>query len=131
VKNSSGNKKGGGPGSKVVVNKPIKYGTPARGVSPAGVNQLGTQRSNHATENSAILRKDVTPVYGGTPAPTNSNQELGNQNATRGIGVGGGRTVQRSGSQAQHGPVAGSPKPAGRDILSSYGPDSPNVRGRR
>ena len=26
-------------------------------------------------------------------------------------------------AQGQHGPVAGQPKPAGRDILSEFGPD--------
>jgi hypothetical protein len=40
------------------------------------------------------------------------------------VGVGGGRTIHHCGSQDQHGPVAGAPKPSGRDILGSYGPES-------
>jgi hypothetical protein len=47
-------------------------------------------------------------------------QELSGANC----GVGKGRTVMRSGGQGQHGGIAGSPKPAGRDILSSFGPES-------
>jgi hypothetical protein len=40
------------------------------------------------------------------------------------VGVGGGRTVYHCGSQDQHGSVAGTNKPAGRDILGAFGPDS-------
>lgn len=101
---------GGGPSSKQVVNKPVKYGTPARGVSPGGVNQLGTIRSDHATDaQGKILRGDRTPLYGG-PGPTNAGQKLGNEIATN-VGKGGpgtGRTLHgQAGSQAQHGPVEG------------------------
>jgi hypothetical protein len=39
------------------------------------------------------------------------------------VGVGGGRTIYKTGSQDQHGPVAGTSKPKGRDILSSFGPE--------
>jgi hypothetical protein len=52
--------------------------------------------------------------------------KLGNEVALN-VGPGGcgtGRTLYgQSSSQGQHGPVAGNPKPAGRPILSEYGPD--------
>ena len=40
-----------------------------------------------------------------------------------------GRVVMGSGTQGQHGGVAGSVKPAGRDILNDFGPDSPALGG--
>jgi hypothetical protein len=123
---------GGGPSSKQVVNKPVRYGQPSRGVSPAGVNQIGTSRANHAMDAPGrVLRKDVTPIYGG-PAPTAAGVKLGNETAlTAGQGPGAGRTVRACGSQGQQGPVAGSPKPQGRDILGGFGNDSPNVADRK
>jgi hypothetical protein len=51
--------------------------------------------------------------YNAPVGPTNLAQQ----------GPGAGREVMKSGQQSQHGPVAGTNKPAGRDILSSYGPD--------
>jgi hypothetical protein len=39
------------------------------------------------------------------------------------VGVGGGRTIYKTGTQQQYG-SGGPEKPAGRDILSSFGPDS-------
>jgi hypothetical protein len=50
---------------------------------------------------------------------------MGNDRA-RDVGQGGpgvGYDIHRTGSQGQHGAVAGSPKPQGRDILSEYGPE--------
>jgi hypothetical protein len=81
----------------------------------------------------SILRKDVTPIYGGN-APTNAAQKLGNEVALN-VGKGGpgaGRTMYgKSGSQQQYGSPAGQPKPQGADILSSFGAGSPNVAARK
>ena len=43
------------------------------------------------------------------------------------VGCGGGRTVMKTGSQQQYG-SGGAQKPAGRDILGAFGPES--TRGR-
>jgi hypothetical protein len=45
------------------------------------------------------------------------------------VGVGGGRTIYKTGTQDQHGNVAGSSKPSGRDILGAFGPESSRPRG--
>jgi hypothetical protein len=53
--------------------------------------------------------------------------KFGNEVAlnVKGGGPGTGRTLYgQSGTQGQHGPVAGSSKPAGREILGSFGPES-------
>jgi hypothetical protein len=119
----SGNgKASGGPSSKQVRQVPVRTGTPARGVSPGGVNQLGTNRGNHATDaQGKILRGDRTPLYGG-PGPTNAAQKLGNEIATN-VGKGGpgaGRTLHgQSGSQHQYGAPEGHPRPEGRGILNN------------
>jgi hypothetical protein len=128
---SSPSRAGGGPNSRQVRQVPVRTGSAARGTSPAGVSQIGSSMGNHVTEVGRKMnpRGAVESIYGG-PGPVNASAELGNANALRGVGVGGGRTVHRSGSQGQTGPVAGSPKPQGRDILSGFGNDSPNVRGR-
>jgi hypothetical protein len=39
------------------------------------------------------------------------------------VGVGGGRTIYGTGTQSQHGQVAGKPSPQGREILREYGRD--------
>jgi hypothetical protein len=129
---NSGHRAGGGIASNKRVEKPVRTGTPSRGVSPAGVSQIGSSMGNHVTEVGRKMnpRGAVTSSYGGK-APVNAGAELGNANALRGVGVGGGRTIHGTGSQSRHGPVAGQPKPQGRDILSEFGPDSANVRGRR
>ena len=126
---------GGGIRSKNVTRQPVRYGERAREMHPKGVSQIGTQRANHSTNSSKILRKDIEPVRGELkPSGGPGGVPLGNEVA-KNVGKGGpgaGRVLYgQSGSQGQHGPVAGSPKPAGRDMLSEFGPDSAGVRGRR
>jgi hypothetical protein len=106
---------GGGIESRVVKEKreASREKTQVRGVNPGGVDGLGQS----TTKPSA-----ATPLYGGRsfqPTP------FGNEDATRGIGVGGGRRVMRSGSQGTYGAVnPGSSRPgAGKDILSDFGPE--------
>jgi hypothetical protein len=94
--------------------------TPARhqGVtvhSNMDISRIGQQTGNHATDSGKTLpNKPQSAVHfqgaGANTRPT--------------------ANVHGCGSQSQHGPVAGTTKPAGRDILGSFGPDSPNVRGR-
>ena len=129
---NSGHRAGGGIASNKRVEKPVRTGAPSRGVSPAGVNQLGTARGDHAQESGAKkLRGDVTPMYGGK-APINAKAELGNANAiSAGQGAGAGRTVHRTGSQQQWGAGAGKAPAQGRDILNEYGRDSAAVGPRK
>jgi hypothetical protein len=102
---------GGGERSNKLVQVGVKSGPPRTNVvSPASANQLGA---------SVAFRKDPLPIGTAPQVP------LGNALATN-VGAGGpgkGRTVQKSGSQGLHGPVAGAPRPMGPDILSQYGPE--------
>jgi hypothetical protein len=122
---SSGKGSGGGLGSKNVVRPNVRTGTAARAQNPRGVSQIGQNLGNHSTDNGGKkLTKSVEPVRGAA-MPGVGAVKLGNQVAAETVcGPGGSRTVMRSGSQAQTGPVAGSPRPGGGDILSQFGPDS-------
>jgi hypothetical protein len=121
-------KSGGGSTSRNNVRPGVRNGQPARAQSPRGVSQIGSSMGNKAMNDPKKLTKAVEPVRG-VAMP---DHRLGNETAkAAGQGPGAGRTVMRSGSQAQQGPVAGTPKPTGRDILNDFGPDSAGVRGRR
>jgi hypothetical protein len=86
---------------------------------------------NHSTESARILRNPADPLYGGR-GPAGSGQRLGNEvAATTVCGPGGSRQVLRSSTQGTHGPVAGTPKPQGREILGEFGRESPSVAGRK
>lgn len=105
-------KKPGGGGKSKVVHPGIKTGSASRGSSPAAAGQLGA---------SAAFKKDQVDfgrAYTGAP--------YGNQLATN-VGRGGpgtGRTLYgQGGTQGTHGPIAGSPRPPSRDVLSQFGPN--------
>jgi hypothetical protein len=128
----SGGRGGGGIGSRATTKTTIyNAGYPAERINPRGVSQIGSNIGNHSTERSKILTGGVEPVRG-RDLVRPGQPKLGNELAVSSVcGPGGSREVMRSGSQGQTGPAAGSPKPQGADILSEYGSDSPNVRGRR
>jgi hypothetical protein len=122
---------GGGAGSRVVRQVPVRTGQPARKVAPGAVSQFGSALGNKATDHPQTLRGGVETLYRGIiPGPL--NVPLGNQIAEQTVcKPGGSRAVQHCGSQGMHGnPNPGKPTPA-KDILSEYGPESPNSRYRR
>jgi hypothetical protein len=107
---------GGGAGSKSLA-KTTQYftGQPGMKVNPGGVSQFGGAVGNHSSD------PPRTSGYRGDPVKMGSlpNRELGNECAVNTVcGPGGSRTVMKSGTNAQHGPVAGSPKPVGRGFDS-------------
>jgi hypothetical protein len=118
----SGVGSGGGIGMNKNTSPSVRTGSGAREVHPGGVGQLGESQGSHITrKGESGYRGEV--LYGGrgmNPVP------YGNEVALN-VGPGGcgtGRTLYgQAGSQGTHGPVAGSPKPQGRPILSQYGPD--------
>jgi hypothetical protein len=121
-------KAGGGINSRNVTNRSVRTGAPARGVNPGHAAQHGMALGNRAMDRQTNYRGE--PLM--AKAPVSGAVKLGNQTAKEaGQGPGAGRTVMGSGSQGQHGGVAGSVKPAGRDILNEFGNDSAGVRGRR
>jgi len=118
-----GNQKGGGYGSRQHVEKPVRTGTGSKGTRPAGVAMLGTMQGSHVT-------RGQESSYRGEPLHNNRSFQpvkFGNEVALN-VGKGGcgtGRTIYKTGSQGLQGNVApGNPPPQGRDILSSYGPES-------
>jgi hypothetical protein len=131
MKGSSGMRKaGGGIASNKNVNVGVRKGAPATGVRPAAVSQWGSSIGNKITDGGKTAYRGEKYA---TATPAGGNVPLGNQVALNvgGGGPGKGREVMRSGAQGVHGPVAGTSKPAGREILRDFGPDSAAVRSRR
>lgn len=114
-------KAGGGMGSRVVKssNAGRKVEPRSQGIRPGAVSQIGSALGDHAQDAGP---KRLNPAI---PARTPG------YNAPVGANVNARPTVHATGSQQQHGPVSGTPKPQGRDILSGFGSESPGVRDRR
>jgi hypothetical protein len=128
----SGTGSGGGLGSKNVVAKPQRLGTPARGMHSGGVSQLGSAVGNHITGDGGRTTNYRGDNFYNGKTPAGGKVPLGNQIANN-VGKGGpgtGRQVHHCGSQGSPGPTR-SPNASGRDILSEFGPDSSNARNRR
>jgi hypothetical protein len=113
-----GNQSGSGGGAKSRAVTPVGGSDLTRKVSVNQVSQLGQSVGTHVTgAGGREVQRPNQPLY----APAKAAVELGNK-CCLDIGRGGpgvGRTVYRSGSQDQYGPVAGTPAPQGRDILSA------------
>ena len=114
----SGTGSGGGYGSRPVRHVTAPKAEPrARGINPSAVAQLGEHVGDHITNKSGTGYRGEPLVRGSGYSPP-----VGPTDNVAACGVGGGRTVMKTGSQQQYG-SGGAPKPAGRDILSSFGPD--------
>jgi hypothetical protein len=114
-KQMSGSRPGGGINSKVINPQGQRLGTPARGVSPGAVSQLGEAVGNHISDGSggrATGYRGDKWFDGKTPISVPlGNQIAGNVGKA---GPGSGRQVAKSGSQGMHGsPAAGNPPPRG------------------
>jgi len=108
------NLSGGGIQSNKLVRPEVRTGQPYRGSSPAAADYLGQ---------STAFKKEQVEV-----GPAYTGSKLGNEVALNvGAGApGAGRTTMPCGSQGVHGPVNhGKSRPAGKDILSEFGPDMP------
>src|SRR6266852_3002139 len=98
---------GGIMSNKLVQSKTPKAEPKPRAISPGGVSQLG----EHVGTRRAVQPLDVGPGF----------KPKGPTDNVKAVGVGGGRQIHRSGSQAMHGaPVQGPSRPV-RDILSEFG----------
>jgi hypothetical protein len=88
---------------KNVVSKSVRTGGANRKAHPSGASQLGQALGNHVTEKARILSNPGVTVFGhGNALPS----KLGNEIAASTVcGVGGSRTVSRSGAQGTHGAV--------------------------
>jgi hypothetical protein len=109
----------GGIGMNKQVNSRAPKAEPrAHAVNPGGVSQLGNKVGSHVTNqgDTGYRGENLIGKRGYEPPGMISDP-------VKAVGVGGGRTVMKSGQQAQHGPVAGTPRPQGRDILGAFGPE--------
>jgi len=115
---------GGGYGSSVVTERPVRTGSGARAIGPGGVSQLGNKVGSHVTRGQdSDYRGDAFNIGRGyNPTP------YGNEVAANTMcGPGGSRTIYSSGGQSGssgHGSSnPGNPQPQQGDILRQYGPD--------
>jgi hypothetical protein len=100
-----------GGGSNKFVSPSIRTGSGSKGSSPGAADQIG--------QSTAFKKEQVD-----AGRAYNSGGKYGNELALNSKSAPGqGRTIHSCGSQGTHGPVAGAPRPAGRDILSEFGPD--------
>jgi hypothetical protein len=89
----------------------------AHRVREGGVGQLGQKQGSHSTDGRETPYRGEK-LYGGA----GYNNPVGPTNMAL-SGPGAGRDVHKSGSQDQYG-SGGPQKPAGRDILGAFGPES-------
>jgi hypothetical protein len=103
----SGVGSGGGHGSRQVTHTRAPKAEPKpHAIEPKAVSQIGIQ--------SFLGRDALREGRGYGPVGPTDNVAA--------VGVGGGRTIYKSGSQ--HGMGQAKPMPAGRDTLAEYGPES-------
>jgi hypothetical protein len=116
----SKSRSGGGITSNKVVHRPAPKAEPrSRAVNPAYADQLGRALGNHATNSGKTLKGGAVPMdagrgYQGPKGPSDN---------VAAVGVGGGRTVMKSGTQSMHGQPVRSATPPARDILGDFGPE--------
>jgi len=109
----SNHRPGGGLKSRQVVNKPVRTGVGARGISTRWVSQIGQSMGNHITERGEPVRgvRARDPYRGGAMNPA----KYGNEIATATVAKpGGSREIFKSGSQ--HGLTTRSNSPKGRSF---------------
>jgi hypothetical protein len=122
AQNRMGHKPGGGLHSRNVrhVSAP-KVEPKPYAKRPAGVSQLGYAVGDHTTNRpgSSGYKGESMDRGRGYATP------VGISDPVKAVGVGGGRDVHPCGGQGTHGATnPGNPRPQGRDILGSYGPES-------
>jgi hypothetical protein len=107
---AQGHRPGGGIASNKNVAPGYRHGQPKKRTIPAGVAQLGQRQGNHFTRGGPSGYGGV-PVFGGQGYPS----ELGNKRAVETpCGVGGGRTIYKTGTQGMTGtPDRGQPPSVG------------------
>src|SRR5262245_39669646 len=113
---------GGGIKSRQHVKVGVKAGAGnADVIDPRGVSQYGyATGSKLAKTGSYTLKNTAVPVFGGVRAQVPSGNAVA---ASTVCGVGGSRTIYRSGYQSTHGPVVPGNAPGKRSIFDQYPPE--------
>ena len=107
---------GGGIGMNKVVHRPHGKTEPrAMAKNPGGVSQYGGAQGDHITNKSGTgYRGDPVRLGRGYEPPGMISDPV------KAVGVGGGRTIYKTGTQCQTGSAdPGSPRPQGRGILTN------------
>ena len=124
IKGASGKaRSGGGPNMNKNVKVTPTGGSPnTRKVSMSGAAHIGRSVGNHVMGNGGReVKRNDPPLYTEARAAV----PMGNEVAKNVQGGGPGKGYVNhgpSGTQGQHGPVAGTVEPQGRDILSDFSP---------
>jgi hypothetical protein len=114
---------GGGITSNKLVRPGVRTGPASTNkIDPRGVSQYGYSTGSLMTGPGGFTSKNsALPVNAGT-AP---QVPMGNAVAASTVcGVGGSRTVMRSGSQSLHGTASGPAPVQGRDIFAQFPPET-------
>jgi hypothetical protein len=113
----NGTGSGGGYGSRQHVQIPVRPGIGSKSARPQGVAMFGQMQGSHTTN------RRTESSYRGEPLHNDRSfqpTKFGNEIAVRTVcKPGGSREVMASGSQGQHGSVAGNRAPQGRQILNN------------
>jgi hypothetical protein len=109
MKRSGGHVPGGGIHSRQRVDVPVRVGKPATGHNEGRVGQYGASLDPKAVEERF------------KPMPHGGDIPLGNAVAQSTVcGVGGSRTISKSGSQGVHGPTVGENKPTSNELFPGW-----------
>ena len=107
----SGKGSGGGLGMNKGVQPKYRTGDANKAIRPAGVAQIGVSQGSHVTGKRSELPYRGISMKAGAALPS----ELGNKIATQAVcGVGGSRTIHKTGSQ--QGLVTRANSPRGRSF---------------
>ena len=102
---------GGGIKSRVNVERRVRTGAPRERIRHSGVAQIGQRVGDHVTNQGATGYGGINPFGAGQGYPSKLGNEVA---ATTVCGVGGSRTIYKTGVQSQHGaPAPGNPPPKG------------------
>jgi hypothetical protein len=116
---------GGGISSNKLVRVGVRTG-PANTnkISPRGVSQLGYATGSMMKGPGSFSSKNsALPINAGVASQVPSGNAVA---ASTVCGVGGSRTVYKTGTQMLHGKVAGPAPIQGREILGAFGPETSN-----
>jgi len=107
---TKGHRPAGGIAGKNVANSRAPKTEPiARAADIRGTSQIGQMVGNHLTEKTKILKGVAKPVFDGSRGYEPPGMI---SDPVKAVGVGGGRTIYRTGVQGQHGPAnVGNPRP--------------------
>jgi hypothetical protein len=119
--NRSGHRPGGGLHSNKVLHRPHGKTEPiANKYRPQGVSQWGQMQGSHATHSTDSNYRGEAKRGGRGYEPPGMIS-----NPVTAVGVGGGRTIYKTGTQGVQGSTnPGSPRPVSSEhIISQFGPD--------